>query len=133
MLSNWHTYIKIYPYTEGICVEFRRKNNTPLQVYLLSNCRQVLLYVKTNLLNIIFDDFNIWLLGYRTVFSCLYLSQGHSFISTVWLWSTDEYVLFVCFWAKGHLKTKTVFSIISKSSMLQDQASTPYIALMVSL
>jgi len=26
---------------EGICVEFRRKNNTTM-VYLLSNCRQVL-------------------------------------------------------------------------------------------
>jgi len=24
-------------------------------------------------------------------FSCLYLPQGHYFISTLWLWSTDEY------------------------------------------
>ena len=27
-------------------------------------------------------------------FSCLYLPQGHHFITTVWLWSTDEYVFF---------------------------------------
>ena len=56
---------------------------------------------KTNPLNIIFDDFSIWL-GYRTKFSCLYLPQAHNFISTVWLWSTDEYVMF-WFWAKVHL------------------------------
>jgi len=48
----------------------------------------------TNPLNIIFDDFSICLLGYRTEFSCLYIQQGHYFISTVWLWSTDEYVSF---------------------------------------
>ena len=57
---------------------------------------------KTNPLNISFDDFSIWLLGHRTEFSCLYLPQGHNFISTVWLWSTDEYVIFL-FWAKVHL------------------------------
>ena len=48
-------------------------------------------YFKTNPLNVIFDDFNIWLLGYRTEFSCLYIPQGHTFIGTVWLGSTDEY------------------------------------------
>ena len=59
----------------------------------------VLTYFKTNLLNIIFDDFSIWLLGNRTEFSFLYLPlsflyipQGHKFISTEWLWSTVEYV-----------------------------------------
>ena len=40
---------------------------------------------KINLLNIIFEDFSIRLLGYRTEFSCLYLPQGHNFTSTVWL------------------------------------------------
>jgi len=44
----------------------------------------------TNQLNIIFDNFSIRLLGYRTEFSFLYLPQGHNFLSTVWLWSTDE-------------------------------------------
>ena len=70
---------------KGICVEFWRKNNTTL-VYLLSNCWQVLkIFYVLNLLNIIFDDFSIWLLGYRTKFSCLYFPQGQHFISTVWL------------------------------------------------
>ena len=45
-------------------------------------------------LNIIFDDFSMWLLGYRVEFSCLYIPLGHYFISTLWLWSTDEYVNF---------------------------------------
>ena len=31
-----------------------------------------------------------------------YLPQGHNFISTLWLWSTDEYVNF-WFWAEVHL------------------------------
>ena len=55
-----------------------RKNNTTL-VNIQSN-----LSVKTTHL-IIFDDFSIYLLGYRTEFSCLYLPQGQTFISTVWL------------------------------------------------
>mgnify|MGYP007091384655 CR=1 FL=1 len=80
---------------EGICIEFWWKNNTTL-VHLLSKT------FMTNPLNIIFDEFSIWLLGYRTEFSCLYLPQGHSLISTVWLWSTDEYV-FLWLRAKGHI------------------------------
>ena len=64
-------------------------------VYLLSNYWQVLKYVKTNPLNIIFDDFGIilWLLGYRTEFSWLYLPQGHTFISTVcpWMYTFKPY------------------------------------------
>ena len=67
---------------EGIYVEFEGKSNTTL-VYLLSNCRQVLKSFKTNPLNIIFDDFRIWLLGYRSEFRCLYLPQGYNVISTV--------------------------------------------------
>ena len=47
---------------------------------------------KTNPLNIILDDFSIWLLEYRTEISCLYIPQVHNFISTVWFRSTDEYV-----------------------------------------
>ena len=48
----------------------------------------------TDPLNIISDDFSIWLLGYRIKLSCLYLPQGHYFISTMWVWSTYEYVFF---------------------------------------
>ena len=48
-------------------------------------------------LNIIFDNFGIWLLGYRIEFSCLYIPLGLHFISTLWLW----------FWfrVKVHLKS----------------------------
>ena len=34
---------------------------------------------------IMFDDFGIRLLGYRIEFSCLYIPQGHYFMSTFWL------------------------------------------------
>ena len=40
--------------------------------------------------------------GYMIKFSCLYIPQGHYFISTVWLRSTDEYVHF-WFCVKVHL------------------------------
>ena len=33
----------------------------------------------TDLLNIMFDDFGIWLLGYRIKFSCLYIPHGYYF------------------------------------------------------
>ena len=46
--------------------------------------------LKINPLNIIFDDFSIWLLRYRTEFSCSYLPQGHKIIITVCLWGTDD-------------------------------------------
>ena len=69
-------------------LSFEEKNNTTL-VYQLSNCRQVLQYCKTNPLSIIFDDFSKWLLVYRMEFSYICLPQGHTFITTVWLRSTD--------------------------------------------
>jgi len=34
-------------------------------------------------LNIIFDDFGIWLQGYRIEFSCLYIPLGHYILSTL--------------------------------------------------
>ena len=68
----------------------------------------------TDLLNIIFDDFRIWLLGYRIDFNCVYIPQGHYFISTLWLWSTDEYVIFLilteCPPLKGSVHMGTLFS-----------------------
>ena len=93
----------------GICVEFEQKTTQPW--FNFSNCRQVLKSFKTNPLNIIFDEFSICLLGYRTKFSCLYLPQGHNFISTVWLGSTDEYVLF-------YLERNSIFKQICKSGIV---------------
>ena len=51
----------------------------------------------------------------RVQFGCLYLPQGHNFKSTVWLWSTDEYV-FVIFWAKVHLTDWEVLDFSFRSS-----------------
>jgi len=42
----------------------------------------------TNPLNIIFDEFGKWFLGYRIEFSYLLFHN----IRTLWLWSTDEHV-----------------------------------------
>jgi len=36
----------------------------------------------TDPLNNIFDDLVIWLLGYRIQFRCLYIPQGHYYISS---------------------------------------------------
>jgi len=49
----------------------------------------------TDPLNIIFDHLGILLLGYRIKFSCLYVPQGHYYISTLWLLSTVEYAFFL--------------------------------------
>ena len=68
-------------------------------VFFLSNCPQELTLFKTNLLNIIFDGFGIWLLGYMIKLSCLFNSQGYYCISTLWLWTIDYYGNF-WFWAK---------------------------------
>ena len=62
ILRNKHTYIMINASNVGMWIECWRTTNTTL-VYLLSNYRQALKYFKTNPLNIIFDDFSIWLLG----------------------------------------------------------------------
>ena len=71
-------------------------------VFLLTTCLNVLKIIYDSPVKYYFDDFGIWLLGYKTEFSYLYISQGLYFISTLLLWSTDEYVKF-CFWAKVHL------------------------------
>ena len=78
---------------ESMLSSKEKTNNTTL---ILQNYPQVLKTLfMTDLLNIIIDDFGIWLLGYRIKFSCLYIPQGHYLISTLWLWSTDEYVIFL--------------------------------------
>jgi len=56
----------------------------------------------TDPLNISFDDFTTWWQGYRIEFSCLYIPQGHHFINSLWLWSTDEYI---CLYM-SHSRTK---------------------------
>ena len=63
-------------------LNFEEKTTQPWFTYLLTNVLRLL------------DNFSIRLLGYRTEFSCLYLSQGHNFISFVWLLSTDELLIF---------------------------------------
>jgi len=45
----------------------------------------------TGPLNTIYANFGI---GYGIEFGCLYILQGHYFIGTLLLWSTDEYVKF---------------------------------------
>ena len=48
----------------------------------------------------------IWymILGYWIKLSCLYIPQGHHFISTLWL-CPDEYI-FILFWAKSTFKSR---------------------------
>jgi len=67
-------------------LNFEDKTTQPW-FFLISNYRQVLNSFKTNPLNIIFP-------------------QGHNYISTVCLWSTDGCV-FSLFWAKVHLQENT--------------------------
>ena len=102
ILRNKHTYLMINASNEGICVDLCKKTKTQP----LFTCFQIggkyHKSFKTYLLNIIFDDFFKWLLGYKTEFSCLYLPQGHTIISTVWLWNIDKFVIF-WFWVKVHL------------------------------
>ena len=59
----------------------------------------------TDPLNIIFDDFGIWLLGSKIEFGCLYIPQGHYYINTLWLWSTNEYVVSLILSKSPSLKT----------------------------
>ena len=65
----------------NLCWVWKKTNNTTL-VFLLSNCK----YMKSFM--------TVLLLGYRIEFSYLYIPQAYYFISSLWLWSTDEYVLF---------------------------------------
>ena len=67
------------------------RHNISFPTFKLSACTKCFMAPP---LYISFDKFGIWLLGYRIEFSCLYIPQWHSFISTLWLWSTDEYLLF---------------------------------------
>ena len=65
-------------------------------------------YFINVLLNNTFDDFGMWLLDYWIEFSCLYISQGHYFISTLWLWE-DEFVL-------KKIERKSIFNVIQFSN-----------------
>jgi len=63
-------------------LSFEEKTTQPCFTY-FQNDRQILPSFKTNPLNIIFDDFSICLLGYRTEFSCLYLPERHNYCMAV--------------------------------------------------
>ena len=63
-----------------------------------SNCPQLLQYATTDHLNIIFDEFDIWLLAYMIESSRLYSQQGHYFINTLWL---ESLYLYVTLWSRG--------------------------------
>ena len=73
------------------------------------------------------DDFSIWLIQYRTEFSCLYLLQGHNFISTVWLWRTDKYVYF-WFWAMSifNISTYNHHFVLSSSAYVLHYSINSY-------
>jgi len=73
-------------------LSFEKQTKKETLVYLLSYCPQV---VKTHPLKILRLRYIIT--GYRIKFSCLYIPQGHYFISTLWLWRTDKYVFIVLF------------------------------------
>jgi len=76
----------------------------------------------TDPLNIIFNKFGLWLQGYRIEFSCLYIPQGHHFISTLWLWCTDEY-MFVLFQAKVHLYQMTIHVHLNLKVLIVEEIS----------
>ena len=77
--------------SEEICVEFGR---FPTFKFSSSTNNRWM----SDRLDIDFDEFGNWLLGYMIDFSYLYFPQGHYCISTLWRWRSDEYVL-----AKIHL------------------------------
>ena len=83
-----------------IVVLKKKQHNLALHTFKLPASTKPLLRLKS--VKYIFDDSSKLLLGYRTEFRCRYFSQQHNFISTVWLWSIDEYVIY-WFWAKVHL------------------------------
>ena len=55
-------------------------------------------------LNIIFDEFGIWLLGYVIEFWVVYSVHMGILSVTMWPWSTDEYVFLWVFITKVHLQ-----------------------------
>ena len=93
---TYTTYIKVaisFPinifHKHKTCVEFcRKKTHFCLPTFKLTSSTNN--YLKTYPLNIIFDDFRIWLLGYSE-FSCLYFPKGHTCISSLWLACSDDY------------------------------------------
>ena len=88
-------------------LSFEDKTTQPWFTYFQINGKYKT-YFKTNPLNIIFHEFCIWLLDNRIALSCLYLPQGHYFLSTLWLWSTDEYVFFLDFERMSIFKSEHV-------------------------
>ena len=81
------------PMRESV-LSLNEKNNTTL-VFLLSNCPQVLKIFYDWPIKYYFDDFCVWLLGYRIELS------WQTYIRSLEMRSTDEYVK--KYWAKVHL------------------------------
>ena len=56
-----------------------------------------------------FDDFSIWLLGYRIEFSCLYLPQGHKYcVAMKYRW--------IC--QKVYSERKSIFRLLTGESLI---------------
>ena len=77
MLRNYYTFIIIIAFIEGFCVEL---------VFLFSTWTQLKLFM-TGPFICYYNEFGIWLLGYRIELGCVYIPQGNYFMSSLWLWT----------------------------------------------
>ena len=67
---------------ERVCMEFERKKHLHIGFPTFKLPGSTKKSFKTVQLNIVFEDFSIWLLGFWIKLSCLYTPQGHYFISS---------------------------------------------------
>ena len=111
----------------NLCWVWNKRNTT--SVFLLSNYSQELKIFYDWPVKYYFWHFGICLLGYRIEISFLYIPQGHYFISTLWLWSTDEYGFFLLSESPSLNKPFLVKTVISTSLFndhLDQLAFTPW-------
>ena len=103
ILRNYLTYIMINAYNEGICVEFWRKeqHNLGLTSFKLPASTNNLLRLTRWILCLTSSVYDYQDIGPSSIVYIL-----HNFISSVWLWRTDEYVLF-------YFERKFIFKNIS--------------------
>ena len=62
---------------------WKKKNDIGFPTFKLPASTKIFSDWPVKYICIIFEDFGIWLLGYRIKFSCLYIPQGHYFIITL--------------------------------------------------
>ena len=69
-----------------------KKTKQPTTQYWLSYFQIACKYLKSFMNDLLksinkdnFEEFGVWLQGYKIKFSCLYIPQGHDFMSTFWL------------------------------------------------